>query len=94
MSPPEDAPTVIAIDGPAGAGKSTIARRVADDLGWAYLDTGAMYRAVTRETLGGGTSIRRVGPDPPSRPCRDRSSLQQANNPHLRRDRLRTRPHR
>jgi cytidylate kinase len=40
---------VVAIDGPAGAGKSTIARRLAEDLGWAYLDTGAMYRAVTLE---------------------------------------------
>lgn len=38
---------VVAIDGPAGAGKSTVARMLADDLGWAYLDTGAMYRAVT-----------------------------------------------
>lgn len=36
----------IAIDGPAGAGKSTIARRVADHLGWLYVDTGALYRAV------------------------------------------------
>ena len=37
---------VVAIDGPAGAGKSTIARRVAEKLGYLYLDTGAMYRAV------------------------------------------------
>jgi len=37
---------VIAIDGPAGSGKSTVARRVADRLGLDYLDTGAMYRAV------------------------------------------------
>jgi CMP/dCMP kinase len=37
---------VIAIDGPAGAGKSTVARAVADRLGFTYLDTGAMYRAV------------------------------------------------
>ena len=36
----------IAIDGPAGAGKSTIARRIADKLGFVYVDTGAMYRAV------------------------------------------------
>jgi cytidylate kinase len=35
---------VIAIDGPAGAGKSTVAREVATTLGWTYLDTGAMYR--------------------------------------------------
>ena len=38
--------TVVAIDGPAGAGKSTVARAVADALGFTYLDTGAMYRAV------------------------------------------------
>ncbi|MGB3612205.1 MAG: bifunctional pantoate--beta-alanine ligase/(d)CMP kinase [Elainellaceae cyanobacterium] len=38
---------VVAIDGPAGAGKSTVARRVAHKLGLLYLDTGAMYRAVT-----------------------------------------------
>lgn len=37
---------IVAIDGPAGSGKSTTARRVADRLGWLYLDTGAMYRAV------------------------------------------------
>jgi cytidylate kinase len=37
---------VVAIDGPAGAGKSTIARSVADRLGFLYIDTGAMYRAV------------------------------------------------
>ena len=36
---------VIAIDGPAGAGKSTVARAVARALGYRYLDTGAMYRA-------------------------------------------------
>ncbi len=38
---------IIAIDGPAGAGKSTVTRRVAHELGLLYLDTGAMYRAVT-----------------------------------------------
>lgn len=38
---------IIAIDGPAGAGKSTISRRLADRFGWTYLDTGAMYRTVT-----------------------------------------------
>ena len=38
---------IIAIDGPAGAGKSTISRLLADRFGWPYLDTGAMYRTVT-----------------------------------------------
>lgn len=38
---------IVAIDGPAGAGKSTVARMAADKLGYGYLDTGAMYRAVT-----------------------------------------------
>jgi cytidylate kinase len=38
--------TVVAIDGPAGAGKSTVARAVAGELGFTYLDTGAMYRSV------------------------------------------------
>jgi cytidylate kinase len=42
---------VIAIDGPAGSGKSTVARAVASRLGMAYLDTGAMYRAVTFAAL-------------------------------------------
>jgi len=37
----------IAIDGPAGAGKSTVARKVAEQLGYVYIDTGSMYRAVT-----------------------------------------------
>jgi len=41
-----DKRVVIAIDGPAGSGKSTIARRVAAKLGFLYIDTGAMYRAV------------------------------------------------
>jgi cytidylate kinase len=38
---------IVAIDGPAGAGKSTVARRLAERLGFRYLDTGAMYRAIT-----------------------------------------------
>ena len=38
---------IVAIDGPAGAGKSTVARTLADRLGFRYLDTGAMYRALT-----------------------------------------------
>lgn len=41
----------IAIDGPAGAGKSSVAKILAANMGYAYLDTGAMYRAVTYEVL-------------------------------------------
>jgi cytidylate kinase len=41
----------IAIDGPAGAGKSTVARRLAAELGFVYIDTGAMYRALTFKAL-------------------------------------------
>lgn len=48
---PSVAPMVIAIDGPAGAGKSTVGRAVAARLGLEYLDTGAMYRAVTFAAL-------------------------------------------
>ncbi len=47
---------VIAIDGPAGAGKSTVARRVAETLGYRYLDTGAMYRAVALAALRNGVA--------------------------------------
>ena len=43
--------TVVAIDGPAGAGKSTVARALADRLGFTYLDSGAMYRAVALAAL-------------------------------------------
>ena len=42
---------VIAIDGPAGAGKSTVARGVAKALGFTYLDSGAMYRCVALAAL-------------------------------------------
>ena len=46
---------VIAIDGPSGSGKSTTARLLAEKLGYLYLDTGAMYRAVTLKVLRAGT---------------------------------------
>lgn len=46
-----DATIIVAIDGPAGAGKSTVGRAVAERLGLGYLDTGAMYRAVTFAAL-------------------------------------------
>ena len=48
---------VIAIDGPAGAGKTTIARALAARLGLEYLDTGAMYRAVTAAALARGVDV-------------------------------------
>ncbi|MEA2479355.1 MAG: CMP/dCMP kinase, partial [Thermoleophilaceae bacterium] len=51
---------VVAIDGPAGAGKSTVARALADALGFAYLDTGALYRAV-------GLAVAENGGDPAER---------------------------
>ena len=47
----------VAIDGPAGAGKSTIAKRVARELGWLYVDTGAIYR-----TVGYHMSLMGIGP--------------------------------
>lgn len=47
----------VAIDGPAGAGKSTVARQVALALGYTYVDTGAMYRAVAWAVLDAGVSL-------------------------------------
>jgi CMP/dCMP kinase len=48
---------VIAIDGPAGAGKSTVARAVAEALGFTYLDSGAMYRCVALAALRAGVDV-------------------------------------
>jgi cytidylate kinase len=56
---------VIAIDGPAGSGKSTVARRLAERLGLEYLDTGAMYRGVTFAALRRG--IDPADPEPVAR---------------------------
>jgi CMP/dCMP kinase len=52
-----DGPLVIAIDGPSGSGKSSTARGVADRLGLAFLDTGAMYRAITWLALQVGVDL-------------------------------------
>ena len=50
----------VAIDGPAGAGKSTIAKRVAKEKGYIYVDTGAMYRALAVYFLDKKKLIRRI----------------------------------
>ena len=49
--------TVLAIDGPSGAGKGTVARAVASALNWSYVDTGAMYRAVAWSVIRRGLPI-------------------------------------
>ncbi|MDX2273654.1 MAG: bifunctional pantoate--beta-alanine ligase/(d)CMP kinase [Cyanobacteriota bacterium] len=77
LAPPEWIPPtrkpLIAIDGPAGAGKSTVARRVAAELNLLYLDTGAMYRAITWLALQKGI------------PLDDEAQLTQlANKAHIR----------
>ena len=43
----ESFPSIIAIDGPAASGKSTIGKRLADEMGYLFFDTGVMYRAIT-----------------------------------------------
>ena len=72
---------LVAIDGPAGAGKSTVARAVARALGFTYLDSGAMYRAVAlsgaRDPSGAGHPLRR-------RPRAARRRGRQRRDPHAR----------
>jgi CMP/dCMP kinase len=48
---------IIAIDGPSGAGKGTVARALARRLGYLYIDTGAMYRAVAWRALQAGVPL-------------------------------------
>lgn len=48
----------VAIDGPAGAGKSTVAKRIAHDMGYMYIDTGAMYRTLAHKALSLGIDIK------------------------------------
>src|SRR5687768_13204965 len=52
---------LVAIDGPAGAGKSTVARRVADELGYLLVDTGAMYRCVALASSRAGIPMSFLG---------------------------------
>ena len=47
-------PLIVAIDGPSGAGKGTVARAVASELGYKHIDSGAMYRAVGWKALRDG----------------------------------------
>ncbi len=47
----------LAIDGPAGSGKSTISARIAKKLNWTHIDTGAMYRAVTLKAIELGVDL-------------------------------------
>jgi CMP/dCMP kinase len=53
----EELTRVVALDGPAGSGKSTVARLVAEALGWRFVDTGATYRAVTLAVLRSGVDL-------------------------------------
>ncbi|MBE6356927.1 MAG: (d)CMP kinase [Lentisphaerae bacterium] len=55
--------TVVAIDGPAGAGKSTVARMVADCLNYAYINTGSLYRALAYAAMTSGVAFDKITPD-------------------------------
>jgi cytidylate kinase len=54
---PNKAPSIIAIDGPAASGKSTLGRRLAESLGYLFFDTGVMYRALTWQALKCGFNV-------------------------------------
>ena len=58
--PPQPAPVVIAIDGTSGSGKSTVSRRIAAELGYTYVDTGAMYRTLAWHCLSKGVDVHDV----------------------------------
>lgn len=71
MTPTE----VVAIDGPSGAGKSTVARQLAQRLGFAFLDTGAMYRAITWHFLQEGCAPAECAHTPDQGQARMRAAL-------------------
>lgn len=54
---------IIAVDGPAGAGKSTVSKIVAAKLGYTYIDTGAMYRAVALKSVRSGEDLKKIVAD-------------------------------
>lgn len=56
MSPPADSVPVITIDGPSGSGKGTVSQRIATELGWHFLDSGALYRVTGQACLIEGVS--------------------------------------
>lgn len=66
---------VVAIDGPSGAGKSTVARALAERLGYSFLDTGAMYRAITWHFLSGGVAPSECAAEPDGGHARMREAL-------------------
>jgi cytidylate kinase len=99
VAPGVIAPIIIAIDGPAAAGKGTLARRLAAELGLPYLDTGLLYRAVGRLVLDAGAdpadplaaeaAARALRPDDLARsdlrgPAADRAASQVASIPAVR----------
>ena len=74
---------IVSIDGPAGAGKSTVARALAERLGFRYLDTGAMYRALTWLALREGVPLDKGARSASSRrePGRLRRARPRASSP-------------
>ena len=53
----------IAIDGPAGSGKSTVAKKMAEKLGFLYIDTGAMYRSIAWKALKEAQKVENITPE-------------------------------
>ena len=61
MSKTNDSVLLIAIDGPSASGKSTVSRRVAGELGFVYVDSGALYRGMTWQALRKGVNVKEAG---------------------------------